>query len=150
LDCPLSEKMNRRDWCWTKAQFDRPPFLKELDRRTDIDHSELAYSYLLLSNASNKSLPKPKALSVSDEMLLSGDEGKLARYQYFKSNQHKSSKCEEKTIENLSQSCTKLKLCTSDGELLAGLKSTPNNHENLTRGSLIENYEQFECVVHER
>jgi len=148
--CPLSEKMKRRDWCWSKAQFVRPPFLIELDRRTDIDHSELAFSYLLLSNSADRVPPKAKALSVSDQMLLTGDEGKDARYQYFKSNQHKSSKSSDKTIEKLSQSCTKQKLCTSDGELLAGLRLANQMTGSGKRGDLIEHLEQFDGVVHER
>ena len=150
LDCPLSAKMNRRDWCWSKVQFDRPPFLAELDRRTDIDHSVLAYSYLLLSNSTKGTATKAKAISVSDEMLLAGDEGKAARFQYFKSNQHKNSNRTDKTIEKLSESCSKLKLCTIDGELLAGLRPTAHGHEPMKRGSLIESFEGFESVVLER
>lgn len=149
-ECPLSEKLQRRDWCWFKGRFDRPPFLIEIDRRTEIDHSELAYSYLLLSNSTSAMVKNAEALCVSDDMPLTEQEGKDSRYQYFKSNQHKSSQCSDSVIAELATHCSKLKLCTKDGELLAGLQQKVQKDGAEQRGRLIDNLNEFECVVHER
>lgn len=148
-DCPLSDRSQRRDWCWFKGQFERPEFLAELDRRTEIDHSSLAYSYLLLSNSPCAS-PKKGAIAVSDEMQLAGEDGKDARYQFFKNNRVNSPKTEDTVLLQLANSCTKLKLCTSDGELLAGLSLSTNTPSSRRRGSQIESMDDFDCLVQER
>ncbi|NBW82307.1 methyltransferase domain-containing protein, partial [bacterium] len=69
--CPLGPKSARRDWCWFKTDFSRPLILMELDRRTKLDHSQLAFSWLALGNnmkSSHLEQKNPLAVCVSDEM----------------------------------------------------------------------------------
>lgn len=148
--CPLSQKTQRKDWCWFKGQFTPPPLLAELDRKTEIDHSELAFSFLQLSNDTHFSPRALAAVCVSDEMTLSDPESQSARFNYFKNNVARSNLANEQTLQDLSKSCTKIKLCSNGGELVAGLNRSETQSVIRRRGDEVEDLKEFSGLILER
>jgi SAM-dependent methyltransferase len=76
--CPLGANSGRKDWCWFRHNWRPPAFLKALDAETELEHRELAYSFLLLQrnkvsavDHEEMQISKPEARIVSDTITLS-------------------------------------------------------------------------------
>lgn len=150
LECPLSPQMNRSDWCWFRCKFMVPTFQAELDRKSQIDHRELAYSYLLLSGSPKEKTKEPWAICVSDEMPVGDTEGQERRSVYFKSNQVGEKKINEARIEDLARQGFKTKLCCSNGKLLGAIREKKSEQESYLRGLEVDKSNSFELYIAER
>ncbi len=150
LECPLSPKMNRSDWCWFRCKFMVPTFQADLDRKSQIDHRELAYSYLLISGSKREETQKPWAICVSDEMPVGDNEGQERRSVYFKSNQVGDKKISDAKIEDLARQGFKTKLCCSSGKLLGAIREKKSEQESYLRGLEVDKSNSFELFIAER
>lgn len=153
--CPLSLQTKRDDWCWFRSQFFLPPLLNELDKKSRIEHSVLAYSFLALSRKiepqNDLNSRQVWAVCVSDEMQVgeSGDVEK--RIQYFKRNLAKS--LEEPTaklIDEIAATGFKTKLCFHTGEYISGLRFRDSTETPFARGKELKDESVFQCLVKER
>lgn len=151
--CPLSAASGRLDWCWFKCKFDAPDLLIEIDKKTLLNHGELAYSFLAVSQKQVQTQAKtiPWAICVSDEMSVGSDEGAAKRATYFHANlANESAKPKFAEIEKLARDGRKTKLCTSKGELLAGIRASDDHKPTLLRGDSLSGPEYFEIIIFER
>ena len=135
--CPLAE--GRKDWCWFRHNWRPPAFLKALDALTELEHRELAYSFLLMQRSESGALApdkrQSKARIVSDTITLvlekaSPKAASLGHHLLGLAGENKNQrKYVSDLIENEATLYKQL-LCTSDGTLealfsgsKAGLKS---------------------------
>ncbi len=149
--CPLGAEMKRPDWCWFRRTFKAPPFQLELDQRTQIDHQDLAFSYLVFSSYKPQQNSRAWAVCVSDPIPMGDPEGHQKRQVYFKTNRlPESSKATDERISHLALHGAKTKLCSQSGELMAGISegvAAPLRHR---RGDEIQTGREFELLIHER
>lgn len=153
--CPLSPKTQRSDWCWFRTQFKAPVLLLELDRRSQVDHSSLAYSYLAVSKSESalerSNTVQPWAICVSDEMSVGRATDADKRYTYFSAHVV-SVKTGESSIRirQLASNGMKTKLCRSTGEYQSGLRAAEGNDETFQRGDVLLQESDFEALIQER
>lgn len=149
--CPLGPKSQRRDWCWFKTEFDRPSILIELDRRTKLDHSQLAFSWLALGRENSVSGQESVAVCVSDEMPVGHINDADRRMEYFKNNilssQNKDSSV---VLEKIARSGHKTMLCMPTGQLAGGLRLRSESDEKIQRGNELNPSSAFSIVIAER
>ena len=149
--CPLGAEMKRTDWCWFRRTFKAPPLQLELDQRTQIDHQELAFSYLAFAQHQTTPQHKPWAVCVSDPIPMGDAEGQQRRQIYFQKNRlSESATPSDERIAHLALNGAKTKLCSQTGELIAGISegiAAPLRHR---RGDEIQAGKEFELLIRER
>ncbi len=153
--CPLSPSTGRNDWCWFKSTFNTPDILSEIDKRSKIQHGELAYSYIAFtrSDKSEKSLTSRTlwAVAVSDEMSVGQPSDQEKRLQYYKhSRVYPQQEVDSKLLERIAANGLKTKLCARSGDFLAGLNSTDKPRAIVRRGQEIVSENEFEVIIKER
>ncbi|MEN9824375.1 MAG: hypothetical protein RI953_120 [Pseudomonadota bacterium] len=152
--CPLGPKSKRRDWCWFKTEFARPLILMELDRRTKLDHAQLAFSWLALSHNSTTGISEqknPLAVSVSDEMPVGNINDAAKRLEYFKNNLISETHSETpELLEKIARSGHKTMLCMPTGQLAGGLRLRKESDNKIKRGFETEPSTTFSLLVTER
>ncbi|MEY3901113.1 MAG: hypothetical protein RL189_419 [Pseudomonadota bacterium] len=149
--CPLSSAANRNDWCWFKTFFKRPPLLLEIDRRSRIEHSELAFSFLAVSSSLRNSNKIPWGVCVSDEMPVGEESDKPKRLNYFRNNLLKSLESPPiQVLENLAAMGVKTKICGPSGAYLAGLRVKTQESRPFERGQELDSADPFAAVISER
>jgi len=150
-NCPLGASMNRPDWCWFRRTFKAPPFQLELDHRTQLDHQDLAFSYLLFAHEKQTCKNNAWAVCVSDPIPVGEQEGHQKRQVYFKSNKlAEIAAISDERIAHLALHGAKTKLCTHSGELIAGISEGVTSPLRHRRGDEITNGKEFELLVRER
>lgn len=149
--CPLSSAAKRNDWCWFKGYFKRPPLLLEIDRRSRIEHNELAFSFLALSSAQKNGRKMPWGVCVSDEMPVGDESDKPKRLNYFRNNLVRNLEAPPISIlENIAASGAKTKICGPSGAYLAGLRLRTPEDKLLERGQELDSESVFAAVINER
>lgn len=149
--CPLSSATKRNDWCWFKTYFKRPPFLLEIDRRSRIEHSELAFSFLAVSRSPKQSNRMPWGVCVSDEMPVGEESDKPKRLNYFRNNLLKSLESPPiQALENIASAGTKTKICGPSGAYLGGLRLRTPENKSMERGQELDSAAPFAAVINER
>jgi len=153
--CPLSPSTGRNDWCWFKSTFNTPDILSEIDRRSKIQHSELAYSFIAFTRSQQvEKSPTNRALwavAVSDEMGVGQPSDQEKRLQYFKhSRVFPQQEVDPKLLESIAATGLKTKLCARSGDYLAGLNSTDKPRKIIRRGQEIKSEIEFEIIIKER
>ncbi|MEY4066362.1 MAG: hypothetical protein RIR26_2570 [Pseudomonadota bacterium] len=146
--CPLSPSMNRLDWCWFRSKFPPPIFQLELDAKSKLDHTELAYCYFLISEAGSTTKKKPWAICVSDEMPAGKEEQREKRATYFKKNASGITLLSDEMINELAEHGQKTKLCTAEGSLLGGLRQR-TEQSKFSRGDPAAQ-KDFDLLINER
>ena len=147
FSCPLSPSVERSDWCWFRCRFEVPTFQKELDKRSQLDHSELAYSFLAYSPKANAD--KPWSICVSDEMGVGPLAAASKRLQYFSNNLIQNNKISDQRLEQLATDGFKTKLCCSNGKLVAGIRGHLGAEVKTMRGDEIATPSQVETLIAE-
>lgn len=149
-NCPLSAKTGRTDWCWFRAVFQPPPFQLELDNRTQLDHGQLAYSFLAFSREVAHIEEKVWSVCVSDEMDGGLIENSAKRAEYFEKNSVGTTKINREKITALAKSGLKTKLCSNLGTLLGGIRTERESSERFRRGDIVSNEQDFELLIYEK
>lgn len=154
LGCPLSPKQGRADWCWFKSVFTAPPALQLLDQKSQLEHSNLAYSYIALhkQRAEAHTLNNEiAAICVSDEMSVGHERDSEKRSTFFKNNLLESSKKTDSTqIEQIARAGQKTKLCSQSGAYLGGLRTRMEPERAIRRGEELQSFDVFQAVIKER
>jgi ribosomal protein RSM22 (predicted rRNA methylase) len=154
-ECPLSSKKSRNDWCWFKSSFRAPALLEQIDRKSKIQHTELAYSYISFSTneiaVPQKAGNQLRAIAVSDEMEAGQPADAEKRLDYFKNNLFIGGKRpDNEHLAKLARTGTKTKLCAETGDYLGGLRHSESAQEKLRRGSEIADSTIFDAIIKER
>lgn len=146
--CPLGPKMNRTDWCWFRSKFTPPPFQSELDSKSRLDHTELAYSFFLLEGLTYSAEKKPWAVCVSDEMPTGPDSDSEKRSLYYRKNALNLSQVSEEICSEIAKFGQKTKLCSKEGTLLGGLRKK-TQQQKFQRGD-VAGESDFTLVIKEK
>lgn len=146
--CPLGPKMNRTDWCWFRSKFTPPPFQSELDSKSKLDHTELAYSFFLLEALPHSIERKPWAVCVSDEMAPGSESDSEKRSLYYRKNAINMNQVSGEICSELAKYGQKTKLCSSNGTLLGGLRMRTNQHK-FQRGD-VAGESDFTLIIKEK
>jgi hypothetical protein len=126
----------------------------ELDRRTKLDHAQLAFSWLALSHNSTTGISEqknPLAVSVSDEMPVGNINDAAKRLEYFKNNLISETHSETpELLEKIARSGHKTMLCMPTGQLAGGLRLRKESDNKIKRGFETEPSTTFSLLVTER
>lgn len=135
LNCPLSSRSGRRDWCWFQNKWSAPVLLLELDKMTGLDHVELSFSFVALSFEAVKS--DAYARVVSDFIPLDTHGERRAKALAFTAS-NLVNPADAPKLETLARetNISKELLCTSRGTLEASL------NEGLPRSQRGELYQK--------
>lgn len=153
--CPLSSKFERDDWCWFSHHFERPDVLKEIDKKSSLDHTNLAYSFFALNiqhALSDQVTQKtPWSVCVSDEMSAGEPSSARRRFDYFKNNLATISPSVSSTrLEQLAETGSKTKLCCRTADFLSGLRMQNQTDGRLKRGDELDDKSIFEALILEK
>ena len=148
LECPLSSKMKRADWCWFQDNWDRPRSVLTLDRYTRLNHDELNHSFVLFQK-SKQNKEAPYARIVSSVFELNSDAAQRSKtLMYAKSNQSAGKVSDLEELFAGPAAISKAILCTRDGSLQSAFGKTENMSAN--RGDVIGNESEAPLRVNER
>jgi hypothetical protein len=152
--CPLAPEKNRKDWCWFKSEFVAPPVLEQIDRKSKIQHADLAFSFFSFSthtHAKESALSSPPAIAVSDEMPSGQASEQEKRFDYFRHNLSPSApQPNNETLKQLASQGTKTKLCAASGDYLGGLRLTDGHGQTIKRGDVLQDLKGFKAIIRER
>lgn len=118
-NCPLGPDSAKPDWCWFRIQWQPTNWVKALDERTGLRHSDLNYCYFLVGPKQRAGEPAPWGRVVSDRIRLDETPIPVRRrlLTYLKTNSpQRTLPFEDKVM--LSGPLSKTLVCTRDGTLV--------------------------------